>query len=268
MTDTAEAGSVAAQEQSAGNLAAPPATGDNGSASDAAKSWFDGLSEGNRKLAETKGWTTPEGADKALSTYAELERKLGEPLKAPGDDAPKEEWDKFYARLPEAMRPVASADKIEFKRPESLPENLPYDEGLANASKNWMVEAGLNSRQTQAIHDKFAGFMADQAAAQIKAVGEAVEKTHDDLVKDWGPVDGEKFKTELELANRAMKSLVLSMPTRPRGYSCPTAVSPMRRLPEPSRKSAGQCSVTTPLPATRRQVAVIRSSAMRTGPGI
>ncbi|WP_245467891.1 hypothetical protein [Mesorhizobium sp. M6A.T.Cr.TU.017.01.1.1] len=54
MTDMADAGSVVAAPP-AGNLARPPANGDNGSAPSAGKSWFDGLSEGNRKLAETKG---------------------------------------------------------------------------------------------------------------------------------------------------------------------------------------------------------------------
>lgn len=59
MTDLADAGSLVASLP-AGNLAGPPAAGDNGSAPPAGKSWFDGLSEGNRKLAETKGWTKPE----------------------------------------------------------------------------------------------------------------------------------------------------------------------------------------------------------------
>ncbi|MER9328186.1 hypothetical protein [Mesorhizobium sp. M0488] len=54
MTDLADAGSVAAVAQPAGNPVRPPAGAENGSAAPP-KSWFDGLSEGNRKLAETKG---------------------------------------------------------------------------------------------------------------------------------------------------------------------------------------------------------------------
>ena len=102
MTDTAEAGSVAA-EQPAGNPAQATETVDNGSATESAKSWLDGLSEGNRKLAETKGWTTDDAPEKVLSSYAELERKVGDNLKVPAPDAPKEEWDKFHAKLPEDM---------------------------------------------------------------------------------------------------------------------------------------------------------------------
>ncbi|MER9270474.1 hypothetical protein [Mesorhizobium sp. M0643] len=206
MTDLAE-GSVV--ETPAGNLETPPAVVDNGSAAPAAKSWFDGLSEGNRKIAEAKGWTTPDSADKVLTSYAELERQQGESLRVPAPDAPKEEWDKFHSKLPEDMRPVASPDKIEFKRPEGLPENLPYDEGMANASKPWMAEAKLSAKQAQIIHDKFAAYQAEQATAQMAAVAKSVETTHDELVKDWGPVTSDGFKQKQELANRVAKKLDL-----------------------------------------------------------
>lgn len=206
MADTAIVESVV--EKPAGNSAEPLVVADNGSAANAGKSWFDGLSEGNRKLAETKGWTTPDSADKVLSSYAELERQQGDALKLPTTDAP-EDWDKFYARLPEDRRPIASPDKIEFTRPDNLPENVPYSDELAKASKPWMHEAKLNPKQAQLMHDKFVGFMAEQATAQQAAVAQSVEATHDDLVKEWGPTDSDGFKTKLEVANRAMKKLGL-----------------------------------------------------------
>jgi hypothetical protein len=95
MTDLADAGSVVASP-SAGNLAGPPAAGDN--APPAGNSWFDGLSEGNRKLAETKGWTKPESLDRVLTSYAELERQQGESLRIPAADAAAEDWERFHAR--------------------------------------------------------------------------------------------------------------------------------------------------------------------------
>ncbi|TIM18712.1 MAG: hypothetical protein E5Y61_35080, partial [Mesorhizobium sp.] len=114
----------------------------NGSAPPAGMSWFDGLSEGNRKLAETKGWTKPESLDRVLTSYAELERQQGESLRIPAADAAAEDWDRFHARLPEAMRPLTSPDKVEYRRPDGLPENFAYSDELANASKAWAVEAG------------------------------------------------------------------------------------------------------------------------------
>lgn len=220
MTDTAPAGSVEPIAP-AGNPAQPQATAENGSAAVADKSWFDGLSEGNRKLAETKGWTTPESLDKAFTSYAELEKLTGESLKVPAPDAPKEAWDKFHERLPEDMRPITAPDKLVYKRPEGFPEDLPYDEGLANASKQWAAEAGASPKVAQAYHDKFLGHMAEQVKAQQAAVAKSVEETHDSLVKDWGPQDSEGFKQKLEMSARAAKKLGLVDAFKAKGILLP-----------------------------------------------
>lgn len=220
MTDLADAGSVAAR-QPAGNLARPPANGDNGSAPPAGQSWFDGLSEGNRKIAEAKGWTKPESLDRVFTSYAELERQQGESLRVPAADAPKEDWDRFHARLPETMRPVTSSEKVEYRRPDGLPENFAYSDELANASKAWAVEAGASPKIAQAYHDKFVGYMAEQAKAQQTALARSVETTHDDLVKDWGPTNSDGFRQRLEVANRAMKKLGLVNAYKAKGILLP-----------------------------------------------
>ncbi|UDL89501.1 hypothetical protein LGH82_31365 [Mesorhizobium sp. PAMC28654] len=220
MTDLADAGSVAAR-QPAGNLARPPANGENGSAPPAGQSWFDGLSEGNRKIAETKGWTKPESLDRVFTSYAELERQQGESLRVPAPDAPKEDWDRFHARLPETMRPVTSSEKVEYRRPDGLPEDFAYSDELANASKAWAVEAGASPKIAQAYHDKFVGYMAEQAKAQATALARSVETTHDDLVKDWGPTNSDGFRQRLEVANRAMKKLGLVNAYKARGILLP-----------------------------------------------
>jgi hypothetical protein len=72
MTDQAEAGSVAADTQQAGNLAAATDAPDNGSAGASEQTWFSGLSEGNRKLVEAKGWTEPDSIEKVLTSYSDL----------------------------------------------------------------------------------------------------------------------------------------------------------------------------------------------------
>ncbi|MBZ9854311.1 hypothetical protein LB566_10890 [Mesorhizobium sp. CA13] len=221
MTDLADAGSVAASSQPAGNPERPPAGADNGSAGLAGKSWFDGLSEGNRKLAEAKGWTKPESLDRVFTSYAELERRQGESLRVPARDAPKEDWDKFHARLPEAMRPLTSPEKVEYRRPEGLPEDFAYSDELANASKAWAVEAGASPKIAQAYHDRFVGYMAEQAAAQQAALARSVEATHDDLVRDWGPTDSDGFRQKLEVANRAMKKLGLVDAYKQKGILLP-----------------------------------------------
>jgi hypothetical protein len=206
MSDQATNGSVEqVQPVAAGTPAEatpPPANGSPGEGVNP----FSGLSEGTRKWVETKGYKT---LDDALAGGMNAESRLGSAVTVPAPDAPKEEWDKFVSRLPEERRPIEAPEKLEFKRPESLPEHLPYNEELANAAKPWMHEAGLTARQAQTMHDKFAGYMAEQATAYEKQLAEQVTKTHDDLVKDWGPTESDGFKEKLEIANRAMKGLGL-----------------------------------------------------------
>jgi hypothetical protein len=206
MTDTAEAGSVT-PEASAGAPAVPNAPVDNGSTSETQNNPFAGLhDEGARKWVETKGYKT---VDDVVGAAHSLEKKLGGAIDVPGADAPAEEWDKFYSRLPEQMRPVSSPDKLEFKLPEGLPEGLPYSDDLAVASKDWMTKAKLNPGQAQTMHDAFVGYMADQQKAALAGISESVENTHDALVKDWGAPESEGFKAEMAMADRAMKQLGL-----------------------------------------------------------
>jgi hypothetical protein len=221
MTDLAAAGSVV-ETPPAGNLEKPATTVENGSATEGAKSWFDGLSEGNRKLAENKGWTKPEGGiEKVLTSYAELERMQGESLRVPAADAAPEEWEKFNSRLPETMRPVTSPDKLEFKRPDGLPENVPYSAELATAAKQWAVDAGATPKVAQAYHDKYVGYVAEQAKAAQAELAKSVESTHTELVKDWGPVDSDGFKQKLEVSNRALKKLGLVDAYKAKGILLP-----------------------------------------------
>lgn len=199
---TADAGSVAQPSAApAGNPSNATPGADNGSAAPAGD-WFAGLSGDNRKLAETKGWKS---GDDAFTSYRELEKLQGSSLKRPADDAPETEWNAFYSKV---GRPE-KADAYEFKRPEGLPSDLPYDEALAGSFKTWAHQAGLNGRQAQALHDQFALAQAEQAKSHMTALTKAVETTADALVKEWGPQDSEGFKTKHELANRALKKLGL-----------------------------------------------------------
>lgn len=207
MTDSAEAGSVVADAQPAGTPAQPTGETANGSAATPETNPFSGLSEGTRKWVETKGYKT---LDDALAGGMNAESRLGSAITLPAEDAPETEWnEKVFSRLPESMRPIESADKIEFKLPAEYPENLPYNDAFAGAIKPVMADAKLSAKQAQAVHDGAVKYLADQALAQQAAIAQSVETTHDDLVKEWGPADSDGFKQKLEVANRAMKNLGL-----------------------------------------------------------
>ncbi len=218
MSDLADAGSVAAEAQPAGTPAQPTTSPENGSAG-VGENPFSGLSEGTRKWVETKGLKSHEDiAQSAMNA----ESRLGSMFSLPAEDAPETEWrEKVLSRLPETMRPVTSADQIEFRRPEGLPEDLPYNQELADTARQWAVDVGASPAVAQGYHDRFAQWAADQAMAQQTAIAQSVESTHDELVKDWGPVESEGFKQKLEIANRAMKGLGLVDAYKAKGILLP-----------------------------------------------
>lgn len=199
---TADAGSVADANPSAGTpdkTQQPPVDG----STDKAASPFAGLQdEGTRSWVEKKGYKTVEDLAKAAVNQESI---LGSSVRVPAADAPKEEWEKFYSKSGRPEKP----DAYEFKRPDGLPADLPYDEALAGSFKTWAHSAGLNGKQAQTLHDQFALAQAEQAKAHVTALTKAVETTADALVKEWGPQDSEGFKTKHELANRALKKLGL-----------------------------------------------------------
>lgn len=218
MEDTAETGSVA-PEASAGAPAQPTTPTTNGSPEGVSTNPFSGLQdEGARKWVETKGYKS---AEDVVTAARSLESKLGTAVTVPTEDASPEDWQSFYSRLPETMRPVESPDKIEFKRPDGLPEDFAYSDEFASATKTWLHEAQLNPKQAQLLHDKWVGFQAEQHTANQAAIAQSVETTYDDLVKDWGPTESEGFKAKLTGAVNSAKQLGLVDVFKARGIILP-----------------------------------------------
>jgi hypothetical protein len=187
-------------EQSGAPATQPPPV-ENGSAAGTDQSPWNGLQDaGARSWVEKKGYKSVDDLAKAAHS---LEGRLGGALNVPAGDAPAEEWEKFYAKAGRPEKP----DGYELKRPEGLPEQLPYDEALAGEFKAWAHGAGLNGRQAQVLHDAFAKAQATRLEQQVAGLSKAVEETHSALVKEWGPQDSAGFKTKIEMANRALKRL-------------------------------------------------------------
>ena len=199
----ADAGSVDAETRPAGTPDTQQTNADNGSAAKSDASPFAGLQdEGTRTWLEKKGYKSVDDLAKAALHQESL---IGSSVKPPPDDAPQTEWDKFYSKLGRPEKP----DAYEFKRPEGLPEELPYDENLASGFKSWAHSAGLNTRQAQTLHDQFASFQAEQVKAQYAALNKDVEDAANTLEKQWGPKDSVGFKEQHQAANQVLKNLGL-----------------------------------------------------------
>lgn len=221
MSDTATAGSVTdtsvpegdKADTSAGNPEGANATRlTNGSGTEGGEWWAGLQDEGNRTLIETKGWKD-KPVDDVLNAYRGLETKLGQALVPPGENAGEDEWSAFYSKL---GRPE-KADGYQFKLPETVPADTPYDAKSAEAFKSWAHKAGLTPSQAQVLHDEYLGHIAGQYQEATTKVAGDVEKAHDAIVKQWGVPESDTYKRNLELADRAARKLQLTDALKRRG---------------------------------------------------
>ncbi|MDQ0392183.1 hypothetical protein [Labrys monachus] len=150
-------------------------------------------------MAEAKGW---KDADTAIKSYTELEKRLTEvssrAVAPPPEDAPREQWDAFYARIGRPQQ----ADGYEFKLPDGLPETMPYDGESAARYKQWSHEAGLSPRQAQTLHDAFVRDQAQRYADHAATLVRRGERAHGELIRAWGDTKSAAYAQNVGFANR------------------------------------------------------------------
>lgn len=164
--------------------------------------WTAALPEDTRATVAAKGWKSPADAVKSyrdlMRDYTETKTKAIVP---PGDNAKPEDWAAFYGKL---GRPE-SADAYEFKLPEGIPPEFPYDATAASKFKSWAHEAGATPRQAQVLHDNFVKDMAGKVAEMQAANTAKATQSHEALVKAWGDPESTTYQRNQEFANRAIR---------------------------------------------------------------
>lgn len=159
---------------------------------------------------DTRDWLAKRGTktvEDAVKTAYEQSKLLGNAVRVPGKDAKPEEVEAFYEKL---GRPK-TADEYDFRPPESLPENLPYDGERAKSFAGLAHKIGLSKAQAAAIHDwavenavnDFNGLSA-QRAEETMAVAKAETAK---LEKLWGPLDGDAMRVNLGFADKVIREL-------------------------------------------------------------
>jgi hypothetical protein len=100
------------------------------------------------------------------------------------------------------------ADEYDFKVPEKLPENLPYDTEGATEFKSVAHQLGLTKAQAAGLHDWFAERSAKTVASMNEMSAEEARayqtREVQALEKLWGPRDSETSKANAEFADRAL----------------------------------------------------------------
>ena len=176
----------------------------NGSDPLSADDWTVSLDDDTRTLVSQKGYTSPNDLGKA---YRELTAKLGERVfEPPAADADPSEWDAFHSKM---GRPPAP-DGYVFQLPQGVPENLPYDSNFATEFKSMAHTAGLSPRQAQIIHDGYVQKTAAQVGALQEQADARVEAAQQTIMKEWGAVDSDSYRRQVELARRTIKQFDLA----------------------------------------------------------
>lgn len=202
MTELTGVGSAEAGNPTAGGNGAVV---EGSAAAAAATESRSGSEPGNLDWAKTKGWVTTDGGldtAKLADGYLALEKKLGTAMSVPDEKAAPEERDAFFKKLGWPGEPKG----YEFTRPEGLPENVPYDEGMAERFKTWANEAKLPKAAAQALHDQYVKQFAEDVQAYEAELTTKAKAAHETLVKDWGQPGTPEYIKQRDAAARALRS--------------------------------------------------------------
>lgn len=187
---------------------------DKGSGGNGAADPFAGLDTGIREWVGTAGFKfdDPKALVEGLANKARsAESLIGKSVQLPDADAKPEDWDAFnksvVSKLPADRRPPETADGYEFKLPDSVPKEMPYDADFAKAFKAIAHDAGLAPAKAQVVHDFYVGKAADFFKAQHEKTAERINTATTALEKEWGPPDGDKHKDASDMSLRALKGL-------------------------------------------------------------
>lgn len=201
MSDTP--GSTVLGTPGGNNPPPPPPNNSNTPAPPPEAPWHQGVDEGAIGWAKTRGYKLDdpaEAARQALVGHYNAEKligldRAGRTVALPKDDAPKEEWDTFHAKL---GRP---ADVKGYKVPEAL-----KDDPVAAAFLDMAHKSGYTQKHLDPVFE-FVGQQTQALAAQAEQQRE--QKAQADvqaLQQEWG----DQFQLRTEAARRARRELGLS----------------------------------------------------------
>ncbi|POF29600.1 hypothetical protein CLV41_10823 [Roseibium marinum] len=166
------------------------------------------LSDEDKAFASENGWR---GVGNVLESYRSLQEQLSGSLTVPDKTASAEAKAAFYADISRNWTPK---EGYQFKLPDALPENFPYDQSFAEEAGGWFQEAGLHPDAAQALHDRWVGKMAEQFASHEETAREAslkqtetAEAAHLALVKEYGEPDSDSYQNVVAKADRAISGL-------------------------------------------------------------
>lgn len=157
----------------------PGEMGGNPEPMDGADAAVQGAIDAPPEYIPPKFWDAEKKAPKVEDlgrSYQSLEKLLGrEKVPVPTSEEDEEGWTRWYSAAGRPDEP----DGYEFERPDSLPEDLPYDEETEKNFRMWAHVNGLNKRQAKALFDGYVKTQIERHSAYLQhKQQERVETEH------------------------------------------------------------------------------------------
>lgn len=146
-----------------------------------------------KELAGEKVWESVKDFGGLAKQFVDSQKMIGGSVRVPKDDAPQEEWDKFYSKL---GRPE-SADGYQFPLPQV--EHGEWNKDAVSAFMKAAHGLGLNPRQAQGIMTMYA----DLERQAVKGRAGDTDARIKDLKDEWGAA----FKNNLAIAKSATRQV-------------------------------------------------------------
>ena len=157
-------------------------------------SWETVKSEIPEEFKDEKMWENIPDTGTLLKNYAHAQKRMGNSVNIPGEDASAEEKAEFFTKL---GRPDSIEDYgVEFPK---LPEGTVWDENAQNGFLQAAHNQGLSSKQVEGILGWYGEYQKDVGLAGDEAIGKVTEE----LTKEWGA----NFEGNVALAQKAVAKL-------------------------------------------------------------
>lgn len=160
--------------------------------------WIEQLPEEMRGDEALYGYRTIGDLVKAhRAAVADLMSERESSIRVPGEGATDRERAEFYARLGRPERP----ELYNVKKPDALPEGVPYNPDFEAAYKRLAFESGLSDAQASKLWSWYYGLVQSGAEQQRLQEAHARAEAVDSLKNEWGG----RFDERREIALRAFR---------------------------------------------------------------
>lgn len=179
----------------------PGEMGGNPEPMDGADAAVQGAIDAPPEYIPPKFWDAEKKAPKVEDlgrSYQSLEKLLGrEKVPVPTSEEDEEGWTRWYSAAGRPDEP----DGYEFERPDSLPEDLPYDEETEENFRMWAHVNGLNKRQAKALYDGYVKTQLERHSAYQKHQEDAKVQADQAMRREYG----QQYEAKLARAKAALQ---------------------------------------------------------------